>query len=298
MGSRIGPAARRQAGLQGRPARSLLRRLALLVIAASRSHSNWPSLSTRPSSVRLHARGTRRPRGGDPRIRIAQVPGQARGAEPPRRSCRREARGARPGSAPRRPRPTMATATACPPPPRQGRARISRALCRLPSLRLRFALVPSPRRSPKVGPGCGRPTQASCGAGGKRRPCGAGPTLPARAESHRRPSSPLPAPCPAGPVAARSRTLSPDGLLHMPPRRSPPPVLLLARESWQSSPGTALLSAPRQDRSAERRLPGHGTSARLNRRRDRTRASSRAVSLGRIGEAAPKAWLIAKKQSC
>ena len=45
---------------------------------------------------------TQRRSGGDSRMRIVQGPGQARSAEAQRRFVRLEARGARPGSAPRR----------------------------------------------------------------------------------------------------------------------------------------------------------------------------------------------------
>ena len=45
----------------------------------------WPSLNTRPSSVLLHAHGTRRSSGGDSRMCIVQGQGQALSAKAPRR---------------------------------------------------------------------------------------------------------------------------------------------------------------------------------------------------------------------
>ena len=108
----------------------------------------WPSLNTRPPSVRLHANGAGRRRGGDSHTRIVQGPGQARGAEARRLGAPRPTPGGSPPSpgprsrvrrrGPRKGQKTAAAAAAA-----AGRGRVPRA-----SLRVR--VLPVPRDFPAV----------------------------------------------------------------------------------------------------------------------------------------------------
>ena len=183
------------------------------------------------------AADTPRRRGGDSANAHSIRSGSGPRRRGPRRSFRRKARGARPGSAPRRPRPTMATATACPPPPRQGRARISRALCRLPSLRLRFALVPSPRRSPKVGPGlatCLRPPYPGVLRRGRQAPTvWRWPHITSAGGI-----TPPPLFSPAGPLPSRAgRSSEPHALARRTAAHAAAP-----KPATRASPGTGILA--------------------------------------------------------